>query len=372
MANFVKLVVETEEGNVAVFKFVFFAFKAVFAGFAGSGGAAGGNEVIIGDYVGFDESFFKIGMDDAGTLGSFHAFAEGPGAYFLLAGGEVGGKAEEVVGGADEEGDSGIANAERFEIFSGLGGVEIDEFGFNGGRDNTDARTVVFAGVGLDFLDKGILVRICEVAFGNIAGVEDGFGAEEAEALEGKALFVREVEGDGGFVFVKVREKAVDEFDVFSSFLIAPAGFFNALFFLAFEGGKVGKDEFSINDLDIAEGIDGTHVVDDVFVLETTNDMNDGINLANVGEEFVAKALAFAGSGDEAGDIDEFDGGGNDAVGFGDFAEGFEAGVGHLNDADVGIDGTKGVVGGLGFTGTGERVEEGTLSNVRETDYSSL
>lgn len=106
MANFVQLVVETEEGDIAVFKFVVFAFEAVFAGFAGTGGASGSDKVIVADDLGFDESVFKIGVNDAGALGCFHTLAEGPGADFLLAGGEVGGEAKEVVGGANKKGDS--------------------------------------------------------------------------------------------------------------------------------------------------------------------------------------------------------------------------------------------------------------------------
>lgn len=223
---------------------------------------------------------------------------------------------------------------------------------------------MVLAGVGFDFLHEGVLGGVSEVALSNVAGKEDGFRAEEAEAFEGHPFVVGKFEGDGGFVFVEVGEEAVDQFNIFSGFLVAAAGFFDALFFLAFEGGEVGEDKFGIDDLNIAEGVNGTHVVDDVFVLKATDDVNDGVDLTDIGEEFIAKAFAFTGACDESGDIDKFDGGGDDAVGFGDFPEGFETGIGYLHDADVWVDGTEGIVGGLGFAGTGECVEKSALSDV--------
>ena len=111
---------------------------------------------------------------------------------------------------------------------------------------------MVFAGVGFDGLNKGILSGVGKVALGDVASVEDGFCAEKAEALEGGAFIVRKVEGDRGLVFVEVGKEAVDEFDMLGCFLVATTSFFNVFFFLAFKGGEVGEDEFSVDDLDIA------------------------------------------------------------------------------------------------------------------------
>ena len=88
------LIIETEEGDVAVLELVVFAFKAVFAGIACTGGASGCDEVVVGNDFCLDKAFFEVGVNDAGALGRLHADAEGPGADFLLACGEVGGEAE--------------------------------------------------------------------------------------------------------------------------------------------------------------------------------------------------------------------------------------------------------------------------------------
>ena len=339
------LIIKTKEGDIAVFEFIVFAFESVFAGLAGSGGTARGDEVFVADNLGFDEAFFKIGVDDAGALRGFHAVAEGPGPDFLFACGKVGGEPEEVVGGAYEKGDAGVGDAEGIKIFGGFGGIKVDEFRFDGSGDDADAGAVMLTGIGFDFPDVGVLAGVGKVAFRDIAGVEDALGAQEAKAFEGNFFFVGKFEGKGGFVFVEMREEAIDQFDILGGFLVATPGFFGALFFLAFEGSEVGEDEFGIDDLDIAEGVNRSHVVNDVFVLEATHDVDDRIDFADIGEEFISEALAFAGPGDESGDVNEFDGGGNDAIGFCDGAEGFKTLVRHLHHADVWVDGAEGIVG---------------------------
>ena len=44
-----------------------------------------------------------------------------------------------------------------------------------------------------------------------------------------------------------------------------------------------------------------------VAVLEAAQHVGDGVDLADVGEELVAQALALAGAAHQAGDVDEFE-----------------------------------------------------------------
>ena len=81
-----------------------------------------------------------------------------------------------------------------------------------------------------------------------------------------------------------------------------------------------------------------------VRVLEAADDLHDGVHLADVAEEFVAETFARARALDEAGDVHEFDGRGDDACGLGDFGERFEPGVRHGDDADVRVNGAKGII----------------------------
>lgn len=87
--------------------------------------------------------------------------------------------------------------------------------------------------------------------------------------------------------------------------------------------------------------------VNDVWVIENADDVTNGVTFANVREELVAKAFAFAGAFDEAGDVDEFDGGWNDFFGIYGFGKLFEAMVRYFNDADVGVDGAERIILGI-------------------------
>jgi hypothetical protein len=96
------------------------------------------------------------------------------------------------------------------------------------------------------------------------------------------------------------------------------------------------------------------------------------VDLADVGEELVAEAFALAGAGDEAGDVHELDGGGDDDVGLGDFLQDVGALVGHGDDAHIGIDGAERVVGRFRLAGAGEGVEKSGLAHIGETDDSGF
>jgi hypothetical protein len=71
--------------------------------------------------------------------------------------------------------------------------------------------------------------------------------------------------------------------------------------------GHVGEDQLRGDDLDVTDRVDRSGHMVDVLVLETTDDLNDGIDLPDMGEKLVAQALALAGALDQAGDIDELD-----------------------------------------------------------------
>src|SRR5271170_7652773 len=100
--------VEFEEEDVAVFDDVLFAFGAEEALFLDGLLAAVGEEVVGGVAVGFDESLFEVGVDDACGAGGLGAAADGPGADLLHAGGEVGDEIEQTVGGVDEAVEAGL------------------------------------------------------------------------------------------------------------------------------------------------------------------------------------------------------------------------------------------------------------------------
>ena len=89
-----------------------------------------------------------------------------------------------------------------------------------------------------------------------------------------------------------------------------------------FLGGlQVGQRQFGLDDFDVGDGVDLAGDVDHVRVFEAAHHVDDGVGFADVREELVAQALALAGAGHQAGDVDEFDGGRQDALGLDDLGQ---------------------------------------------------
>ena len=315
-------------------------------------------------------------MDHSGGGGGLVAGDDGPGACFLNAGGEVGAEAEELVDSLDEGGDSGVGDPHVGEKFGSVGVFEVDEFFLDAGRDDNCFCSVGIGGVLADLGDEGIAVGVfdggAEFVFGDIAGEDGALGGEEEEFLEDDLLSIAEFEGEGWIAGVEVGEELVDECDFIDGLLVAALGFLAARLAALIEGSHVGEDQFGVDDLDVAEGIDRAEFVDDVVVFEATDDLHDGVDLADGGEELVAESGAGGGTFDEARDIDELDGGGDEFLGAGDLGKNGEAFIGNGDHADVRIDGAEGVVLRLGLAGPGDGVEEGGLPDVGHSDDSGL
>ncbi len=92
-------------------------------------------------------------------------------------------------------------------------------------------------------------------------------------------------------------------------FLVAALGVARDLLQLFLAAVEVGEDQFEVDDLDVALGVDAVGDVDDVLVLEAAHHVGDGIGLADVGEELVAQTFTLGGARHQAGDVDEFHGG---------------------------------------------------------------
>ncbi len=120
---FLKLDIEFEEEDVAIFDDVLFAFGAEEALFFDGLLAAVDEEVVGGVAVGFDETFFEVGVNDACRAGGLGAAADGPGADLLYASGEVGDEVEQAVGGVDEAVEAWLGEAHFFEKLVAFGWV---------------------------------------------------------------------------------------------------------------------------------------------------------------------------------------------------------------------------------------------------------
>ena len=102
-----------------------------------------------------------------------------------------------------------------------------------------------------------------------------------------------------------------------------------------------------------------------VFALKAADHVGDDVALADVGEELVAQAFAFAGALDQAGDVDEGHLRGERALRVDQLGQLSEPLVRDGDLPDVGLDGAERKVGALGAR-VPQRVEERRFADVGE------
>ena len=94
--------------------------------------------------------------------------------------------------------------------------------------------------------------------------------------------------------------------------------------------------------------------------------MDNGIGLANIGQELVAKACTLTGTLHQTGNVHEL----NDRRGLFvrliDLCQLVQPCIWHCYHAHVGVNGAEGVVGAFS-TSVGDGVEQGGLANIRQS-----
>ena len=132
-------------------------------------------------------------------------------------------------------------------------------------------------------------------------------------------------------------------------------GFFHRL--------QVGQTQLGLDHLDVGDRVHLARYVDHVLVFKAAHHVHDGIGLADVCQKFVAQAFAGAGTRHQTGNIDKLDDCALDFLRFDDGRERCQPGVGHFDNANVGLNRAKGIVFGRN-TGFGQGVEQGRFTDV--------
>ena len=136
-----------------------------------------------------------------------------------------------------------------------------------------------------------------------------------------------------------------------------------------FDGLQVGEDQLGVDGVDVVGRIHLAVDVDDVVVLEGAHDLADRVRLADVGQELVAQAFAFGGALDDAGDVDEGDGGRHDLLRMHELGEHRQTVIRQRHNAGVRFDGGERIVFRQHVV-AGQCVEHGGLADVRQSDDS--
>ena len=110
----------------------------------------------------------------------------------------------------------------------------------------------------------------------------------------------------------------------------------------------------------------------DVAVLEAAQHMDDGVDLADIGEELVAQPLALGRAAHKSGDIDELQRGRHDFRGLADCGEHIQPFVGDRDASDIRFDRAERIVRRLRRGGGSQRVEQSGLADVRQPNNTAI
>jgi hypothetical protein len=131
-------------------------------------------------------------------------------------------------------------------------------------------------------------------------------------------------------------------------------------------GLEIRENEFRVHHFDIADRIDRPKIMSDIFVLEATNGMRNGIHGPDVLQELVPQPFAFTGSPDETRNIEELKRRGGNLFGMNQLRQALQPFIGHRNNANVRINRTEPIVRHL-RPDRRKGIEDRRFSNIGKT-----
>ena len=135
-----------------------------------------------------------------------------------------------------------------------------------------------------------------------------------------------------------------------------------------FQAFKVGEHQFGFDRVGVGNRVDLALDMGDVVILETAQNVNDGVDFADIGKKLVAQPFALRRAAHQSGDIDETELRFDDLGAAADLRDGRKPVVGHRDPAFIGFDGAKGIVRRLRRLRFRERIEQGGLAHIGKTD----
>ena len=130
---------------------------------------------------------------------------------------------------------------------------------------------------------------------------------------------------------------------------------------------KLVADDFQITD-----GVDITLDVDDLGIVEATDDLEDGIDGANVRQEGVAETSTSGGTTGQTSNVIDSEVSRNLGLGLVLLAEPVEALIGNNDTGLFGVDSSVGEVGRVTKVALGNGLEQRRFTYVGETDLRSV
>ena len=261
--------------------------------------------------MGPNEAPLEIGVDHPRCLGGRHAGLDGPGTGFLLAGGEVGAKPQQGIGGTNQTLQPPFAHPQTSQEFSAILFWQFNQFSLHL-RRNRHGFGALLERQSFHLLHVGIARG--QVVFAHVGGVDDRLGGEQPQGLHHGGLLIAERHTAGRPSGFQHHLNPLQG-GVFGLGFLAGTGLFLEALTALFDLAEIGKPQFQIDHLRIPGRSHRSGHMDHIVVVKTTDHMDDRVHFPDVGQKFVAKPLPLAGPLNQPGNIHEFHPGGDQFFG---------------------------------------------------------
>ena len=203
----------------------------------------------------------------------------------------------------------------------------------------------------------------------DVADVEHRLGGQQLRLREvPRFLFVLRLGQPRRLAFAQQLQRLAEDGAGDLRFLVAGLAALDEVGDALLQALEVGEQQLGLDRLGVGDRIDPVLDMLDVVILEAAQDVDDGVDLADVGEELVAEALALRRALHQAGDVDEGELGRDDLGRAGDGGKLVEARIGDRDLADIGLDRAEGIIGRLRRLRLGQSIEKRRFADIRQAD----
>ena len=199
---------------------------------------------------------------------------------------------EQVVAGADDAREAGLVQPHFLEEDEPLVHVHRHQVGLDRGRDDDRIGAL---GLGLFEHPRRQVIAVGGIVLVDVAHVEHGLGGDQLRLREVARFFL--VLGHGeprGLALAQQFERLAEHARGDLRFLVALRALLEQGGDALLEAFEVGQQQFGLDHFGVGDRIDRVGDMLDVVILETAQDVDDRVDLADVAEELVAEPFALA------------------------------------------------------------------------------
>lgn len=350
-----------EEGDITILKLILLSSHSQLTSLLDVGFGTILHEVIIREDISHDEATLEIRVDNTSSGRGKSSGLDGPSTNLDGTAGEVVNKVKSLVTGDGNLGDSGLDDRSGL-LLSAL--VQPLRLPLDGERNEGSTRGTL----------SGPLVNITEVLvrlvlvilLGDVNKVNNRLSSKKLEGVEVSNIIV----GPVILTNILVRLEALLGLLKSLVVLLALLGLVNTtlddlikILIHAVHKVKILLNQLLRDDVKITHGVNGSLDVLNLLILESTANVENGINGGDVGKEGVTKTLTLGSTADETSNIVD---GKNSRDGLARLVTSHEVIETAIRDGNLGkgrINGAERVVFGR-YGKLGKEVEKGGLSNL--------